>query len=171
MLLSDYVKKENIISELQGAEKNSIITEMGNLLARSGAVTDKDAFIQAIIVREEIESTAVGEGIAIPHTRGQFCKQLSVSIGRSKNGVDFGALDSKLVYLIFMIAAPEEANKQYLQVIAKIARFLRHPDNKQAMMDADDAARIFDVIVDFDSKFPGVETVKTKDGRVIHKEM
>jgi len=171
MLLSDYVKKENIISELEAVDKNSIVKEMGEVLAKSGDITDKDTFIQGIITREEVESTAVGDGIAIPHTRGEFCKQLSVSIGRSTTGVDFGAIDSKPVYIIFMIAAPELANKQYLQVIAKIARFLRHPDNKKAIMDAPDAASILDVIIDFDSKFPGVETVKTKDGRVIHKEM
>lgn len=171
MLLSDYVKEENIIPDFAGDDKISIIKEMVEVLRACEEVTDKEGFLDGIMKREEIESTAIGNGIAIPHTRGKFCKALSISIGKSKKGIDFNALDGKPVHLVFMIAAPETAKKEYLQVIAKIARFLRSEDNKKKILDAETKGKILRVINDFDSTFPGVEMVKTKDGRVIHKEM
>lgn len=171
MLLSDYVKIENIIYDFEGEDKNILIKEMGDILTASGEVTDEDDFIDGIIKREEVESTAIGNGIAIPHSRGEFCKHLAISIGRSKKGIDFNALDGKPVHIVFMIAAPEEAKKEYLQVIAKIARFLKSENNKKRILDANTKDDILQVIGDFDASFPGVETVKTKDGRVIHKEM
>ncbi|MCK4584281.1 PTS sugar transporter subunit IIA [candidate division WOR-3 bacterium] len=171
MLLSDYVKIENIIPDFEGDDKNTLIREMGEVLTASEEVTDEGDFIDGIIKREEVESTAIGNGIAIPHTRGEFCKHLAISIGISKKGIDFDALDGKPVHIVFMIAAPEEARKEYLQVIAKIARFLKSENNKKKILDAKTKDEILQVIGDFDASFPGVETVKTKDGRVIHKEM
>ena len=171
MLLSDYVKIENIIYDFEGEDKNILIKEMGGILTASGEVADEDDFIDGIIKREDVESTAIGNGIAIPHTRGEFCKHLAISIGMSKKGIDFNALDGKPVHIVFMIAAPEEARKEYLQVIAKIARFLKSENNKKRILDANTKDDILQVIGDFDASFPGVETVKTKDGRVIHKEM
>ena len=171
MLLSDYVKGENIIIDFKGDDKNTLIKEMSEVLTVSGGVIGKEEFIEGIMKREEIESTAIGNGVAIPHTRGEFCKQLTISIAKIKEGIDFNAIDEKPVYLVFMIAAPAEAKKEYLQVIAKIARFLKSENNKKKILDANTKDDVLQVIGDFDASFPGVETVKTKDGRVIHKEM
>ena len=96
---------------------------------------------------------------------------MTISIAKIKEGIDFNAIDEKSVYLVFMIAAPAEAKKEYLQVIAKIARFLKSENNKKKILDANTKDDVLQVIGDFDASFPGVETVKTKDGRVIHKEM
>jgi fructose-specific phosphotransferase system IIA component len=171
MLLEDFVKEETIIAELPATDKESIILKMSETLVTSGAVSDKDAFVKGILGREEVESTAIGNGIAIPHTRGTCCVHLAISVGRSKEGIEFNALDGKPVYIIFMIAAPQEAKKEYLQVIAKIARFLKHEENRKLLAEAETKEKILSIIGDFDASCPGVETVKTKDGRVIHREM
>lgn len=171
MFLSDYVKKRNIILDLKGNDKNSIIKEMAQVLMDSGDVTDKESFVDGIMKREEIESTAIGKGIAIPHTRGEFCDHLSIALGRTKEGIDFKALDGKPVYFILMITAPITVQKEYLQVIAKVARFLKSEDNKKRILEAKTKEELFQVIKDFDARFPGAESVKTKDGRVVHKEM
>ncbi|TET24857.1 MAG: PTS sugar transporter subunit IIA [Candidatus Cloacimonadota bacterium] len=171
MLLSDYVKADTIIAEFTGADKQSTIKEMVNLLASSGDITESEQFLEGIMEREDIESTAIGNGIAIPHARGPYSKNLAISIGKSKQGIDFNALDGNPVHLVFMIAAPTEAKKEYLQVIAKIARFLKNEANRKIIVDAETKEQILQVIGDFDASYPGVETVKTKDGRVIHKEM
>lgn len=171
MLLEDFVKGETVIPELSATDKESIIRQMSETLAESGAVSDKNAFIEGILNREAVESTAIGNGIAIPHTRGDFCAHLAISVGRSKTGIEFNALDGKSVHMVFMIAAPQEAKKEYLQVIAKIARFLKHEENRKLLLDAETKEEILTIIGNFDASCPGVETVKTKDGRVIHKEM
>lgn len=171
MLLEDFVKEETIIADLSASDKESAIRQMAGTLAASGAVSDEKAFIKGIMAREDIESTAIGNGIAIPHTRGGCCTRLAISVGRSKEGIEFNALDGKPVFIVFMIAAPQEAKKEYLQVIAKIARFLKHGQNRELIREADTTETILSVIGDFDASCPGVETVRTKDGRVIHREM
>lgn len=171
MLLEDFVKEENIIIELSAKDKKSAIYEICEALAASGVITDKDEFARGILAREGIESTAIGNGIAIPHTRSASCKKLSICVARSSGGIEFGALDGNSVYIIFMIAAPQEAKKEYLQVIAKIARFLKREENRQNLMEAETKEKVLSIIGDFDASCPGVETVKTKDGRVIHREM
>jgi fructose-specific phosphotransferase system IIA component len=171
MLLSNYVKKENIILDFSENDKNLIIKEMAEVLANNNGISDKDNFVEGVIKREEVESTAIGNGIAIPHTRGDFCHHLTIGIGRSKNGLDFNAIDGKPVHLIFMIAAPESAKKEYLQIIAKIARFLKSEKNRKSILEAESEDAIIQAIGDFDARCPGVERIKTKDGRVIYKEM
>ena len=171
MLLEDFVKEETVIAEFSGTDKESVIHQMCETLAASTAVSDKEAFIKGILGREEVESTAIGNGIAIPHTRGACCTHLAISVGCSKEGIEFNALDGKPVHIVFMIAAPQEAKKEYLQVIAKIARFLKHEGNRTLLIEADSKEKILSIIGDFDASCPGVETVKTKDGRVIHREM
>jgi PTS system fructose-specific IIC component len=171
MLLEEFVKKENIIIQFSGTDKQSIIEEMGESLRSSGDISDKESFIDGILKREEVESTAIGNGIAIPHTRGECSKNLSICIGKSREGIEFNALDGKPVNIVFMIAAPGDAKKQYLQVIAKIARFLKREENRQKILEATTEEEVLKIIGDFDASCPGVETVKTKDGRVIHKEM
>ncbi len=171
MLLEDFVKEENIITELSAKDKKSAIYEMCDALAASGTISDKDEFARGILAREEVESTAIGNGIAIPHTRSASCTNLSICVASSKEGIEFSALDGKPVYTIFMIAAPQESKKEYLQVIAKIARFLKHETNRKQLIEAATTKDVLGIIGDFDASCPGVETVKTKDGRVIHKEM
>jgi fructose-specific phosphotransferase system IIA component len=171
MLLESFIKKDTIIPELRATDKKAIIREMCENLAESGAVSDKDAFIEGILAREAVESTAIGNGIAIPHTRGVFCSELAIGVGRSEEGIEFNALDGKPVHIVFMIAAPQDAKKEYLQVIAKIARFLKNEENRRLLVEANTKEHMLSIIGDFDASCPGVETIKTKDGRVIHKEM
>ena len=171
MFLSDYIAEDTIALELRGEDKKSIIEKMAQILTDAKKINNKDVFIEGIQKREEIESTAIGNGIAIPHTRGDFCDRIAVCLGRINKGVNFNALDGKPVYIIFMIAAPTTAQKEYLQLIAKVARFLRAENNRKRILRAGNKEEIIQVIKDFDAKFPGRESVKTKDGRVIHKEM
>jgi PTS system fructose-specific IIC component len=171
MLLEDFIRKETIIPSLSGKDKMSIIREMCETLARSGVVTDKDELLRGMQNREEVESTAIGHGIAIPHARSSSCKELAICVGRSTGGIEFNALDGKPVHIVFMIASPHEAKKEYLQVIAKIARFLKHEENRKQLLESNSGEDMLAIIGDFDASCPGVETVKTKDGRVIHREM
>ena len=170
MLLSELLTPDLVILDLKARDKRDIIAEMVDLFVQSGIVTDKEKFIEMVEKREQIESTAIGGGIAIPHARSEVVKQLRVGFARSKEGVDFDALDRKPVHLIFMIAAPIDVRKEYLQAVAKVARLLKSSVMRKALMDAETKEDVMRVIMDFDGVVPERVEVKTKEGRVIYKQ-
>ncbi len=170
MLLSDLIDGDLIKLEIESTKKEDIIKEMVELFEKKGVIGDKRKVIDAVMQREQIESTAIGEGIAIPHCRSSEVKELKVALGISRKGVDFEALDGKPVYVIFMILAPEKARKEYIQTVAKIARLLKSKIMREALKKATSEDDIIKVIADFDGIAPEEVKVKMKKGRVIYKQ-
>ncbi|MCK4352394.1 PTS sugar transporter subunit IIA [candidate division WOR-3 bacterium] len=170
MLLQELIDEKLINCNLVSKDKFAVIEGLVELFVNKGIVTDKDKFLQVIKKREEIESTAIGSGIAIPHGRSDTAKELKVAFGKSEEGVDFKALDKKSVHLIFMIAAPIEARKEYLQAVAKVARFLKSKVLKEALLKAKSSEDVMRLVMDFDGVVPEKIEVETKEGRVIYKK-
>ena len=170
MLLSELITPSLISCELSGRTKDDVIGELVNLFASENIIENKDEFIEKIKVREQIESTAIGNGIAIPHARSSSVKKLAVAFGKSKDGVDFDSADEKPVYLFFMIAAPENAHKEYLQAVAKVARFLKCNGIKEKLLTANSKEDVIKIISEFDNIYKNGISVKTKEGRVIYTQ-
>lgn len=170
MLLQELIDERFIITDLTAKNKDKALGELAELFVKNNIVTDKNEFVNLIKKREEIESTGIGEGIAIPHARSNSVREMKIAFGRSKKGIDFKALDRRQVHLIFMIAAPVELRKPYLQAVAKVARFLKSKVLKQSLLKAETPEEVMDLIRDFDGVLPEALKVKTKQGRVIHKK-
>ncbi len=167
-MLASYMSTDLIVKEIKSKSKNDVIEELVDVFDKTGILVNKKNFLNAIVKREDVETTAIGKGIAIPHGRSEDVKEMAILFARSKEGIDFKSLDKKPVHIIFMIAAPLNVNKEYLQTIARIARLLRHEDIKEKLLNASNENEIFKIIKDFDSKYPVQGKVETKDGRVIH---
>lgn len=167
-MLSTLIREDLITTNLDSNRKEAVIKELCELFSKAGVIKDLDEFIETIKKRERIESTAIGEGIAIPHGRSNTVKELAIAFGSSKKGVDFHPLDGKPVHLIFMVAAPKEAGKEYLQAVARVARFLKEKDLKKKLLEATTKEDILEAIREFDSRFPEIR-VETKQGRTIYK--
>lgn len=170
MLLSKYMRTDLILCDLRSQEKTDVIEEIADLFAKAGVITDKEIFRDTIRKREKLESTAIGHGVAIPHGRSTSVKELKVAFARSKDGVNFQALDKKPVHIIFMIAAPEELRKEYLQIVAKIARLSKSKIMLEALQKAETPEEVMELISDFDNMLVEEIRVKLKDGRIIHRE-
>jgi len=168
-MLQELITADLIIPQLANREKEGVISEFSRLFGRAGVVEDVEKFEETIKVREGIESTAIGEGVAIPHGRSETVKRLAVGFGGSKEGVEFNSLDGKPVHIIFMIAAPLAAKKEYLQTVARIARLLKIKVLKQGLLQAQSVEDVLKVVEEFDSRYPSEVEVKTKEGRVIHR--
>jgi mannitol/fructose-specific phosphotransferase system IIA component (Ntr-type) len=127
MELRDFFNKEAISLNLKGETKDEIIKELIGLL-------DLDEKSEGILFkmlkrRENLGSTGIGRGIAIPHCRSLVVNRLRVAFGRKPDGVDFNAIDQQPVYNFFLIVAPPlEVSNQYLPVLGKIAQFAKEPD-------------------------------------------
>lgn len=128
-----------------GSEKTAVIRHMCNLLAASGRCSDVDQLVADVLAREEIISTGLGDGVAIPHARSTAVAIPSVAIGRHAAGVDFGA-DDGAAHLIFLIAAPDAAGDQHLEILANLARRLVHEEFKDALKAAASAQDVVAIL-------------------------
>ncbi|MED0655027.1 fructose-specific PTS transporter subunit EIIC [Anoxybacillus geothermalis] len=124
MKITDLLTKETMILALQAKTKGEVIDELAEKLAEAGAVSDVEAFKQAIWAREKQSTTGVGDGVAIPHAKTAAVKRPAVAFGRSAEGIDYESLDGKPSHLFFMIAAPEGGEQTHLEALARLSSML-----------------------------------------------
>jgi PTS system fructose-specific IIC component len=167
-MLAEVMGEDLVIAGLKSKEKEDAIREMALRLKQAGVIKDENAFIEAIIDREKIESTAVGEGIAIPHARSDTVDGLAVVFARCEEGIDFESVDGKPVRLVFMIACAPEITKGYLQILARIARLCKNGKMKDALLKARDGKEVMGLIKSFDAGSGTLEEVKLKKGRTVY---
>jgi PTS system nitrogen regulatory IIA component len=168
--LRNYIKEDLIIFNLESQDKKDVINELIEFLVKKKIIEQGASFLEKILKREELESTAIGKGIAIPHGRSKKVKDLCVIIAKSKKGVNFQSLDGKPVFVIFMIVAPVGVRKEYLQIIAKLARLSKNASFREKLIKAENSHEVMSIIKDFDIFLPEEIEVKTKNGRVIHQD-
>ena len=123
--LSSLLQEKLINLEFKGKDKKEIIEELVELIAKSGKLKNKKAFLKAILEREKLGSTGLGNGVAIPHAKSKVVKGFVLVFGRMDNGIDFGALDGERTYLFFSLASPEEEVGGHLKVLSEIARLIK----------------------------------------------
>ena len=134
MKLSKFCAEDLISFDLMGKTKNEIIEELVNLASRSKLVKDKDEVLKAVLEREKLVTTGVGYGVAFPHAKTKAIKGIVIAFGRSKNGIDFDAMDKKPVHLFFLIAAPEDAIGAHLNVMARLSYLMKSEKNRDNLM-------------------------------------
>jgi len=128
MNITELLSKEAMIMDLQASDKEAAIAEMVQKLYDTNRISNIEVFKEGILAREAQTSTGLGDGIAMPHAKNASVKEATVLFAKSRNGVDYAALDNQPVYLFFMIAAPEGANDTHLQALAALSRQLVHKD-------------------------------------------
>ncbi len=137
MGLREFFTEDGIKLELEGTTKDELLKELISLLQ----LDDKaDGMLFKMLKRREnLGSTGIGRGIAIPHCRSLVVNKLRVAFGRKSQGLDFKAIDEKPVHFFFLIVAPPlEVSNQYLPVLGKIAQFSKEPDVPQRMFSLQD---------------------------------
>ena len=167
-MLTEVMKESLVITQLKSRNKEDLIREMASGFKQAGVVKDENKFVEAINEREQIESTGIGSGVAIPHARTDAVEGLAVAFGRSSEGVDFDSLDSKPAHLFFMIACSENITKGHLQVLARIARLCKNEKMKDALMKARDSKEVMGFIKSFDAGSGKLEEIKLKEGRTVY---
>ena len=147
MRLRDILSESSILISLKSDTKKAVLEEMVSVLHEQGLVADKQKMLEVLLARESLGSTGIGQGIAIPHGKSSVAKQLVAACGISKNGVDFDALDDDKVYVIFLLAAPEDQASQHLKALARVSALLKDKYFRKALMNAEtpqDVLRILD---------------------------
>lgn len=133
MNFSSLLLPERINLSLRSKKKNSVIKELIGMV-KGGK--DAEVMISTLIKREQLGSTGIGKGIAIPHCRSLLVNNLEIAIGRSIKGIDFDAIDKKPVYLVFLvIAPPQDPGNQYLLTLGRIVQLSKELVKKRLFME------------------------------------
>ncbi|MBU1079358.1 MAG: PTS sugar transporter subunit IIA [Spirochaetes bacterium] len=125
MALIDLIEESVVRAPLRAADKESAIRELVDTLAKAGKILDADTAYRAVLDREAKGSTGLEEGIAVPHGKTIAARELTIAIGVSPDGVEFGSMDGKPARLLFLILAPPDKAGPHIEALAEIARMSR----------------------------------------------
>ena len=149
--ISELLPRSAIVLNLQSKEKFQVINELVRPLVATGAIAEESEFVSAIVRRENMESTGIGLGVAIPHARTKAVSSIVLAFGRSDAGVDFNSLDGKPSHLIFLIAAPEEQKTEYIMTLARLSKLLRKDEVRIGLNKAGSPDDVLNVILQHES--------------------
>lgn len=137
---------ELIFPDLEATGAESVLRELSGLLGEAGAVRDAGELYARLWEREQLGSTAIGHGVAIPHCKLERLARVVVAVGISRQGIDFGAADAQPVRLFFLVASPSRTPAEHLQSLAAISKWVKSGGDVEGLLASHDPARIYDLI-------------------------
>ena len=146
MKITEMLKKESIALGVTLGSKEEAIDRLVSLMDAGGRLKDKAGYKEGILAREALGSTAVGDGIAIPHAKVDAVKEPGLAAITVPAGVDYEAFDGSLANLIFMIAAPAEGADVHLEALANLSTLLMNPGFKEKLLAAENPEAFLQVI-------------------------
>ena len=153
MRVIDFLKPDAIVADLQAKTKAGALSELATLMAQLEPHVEAEALRRILEERELLASTAIGDGIAIPHGKLDSIGQLSGALGRSRPGIEFESIDGKPTHLVFMLVAPVSSTGVHLKALARLSRLFRDSDFRQRLLAAPSREAIYQVISDEDAKY------------------
>jgi PTS system fructose-specific IIC component len=136
MRITDLLKPESIVLGAQPADKQAAISQLADLMAAAGNLSDKEQYKKDVLAREAQGTTGLGDGIATPHAKSAGVKAAGLAAMTVPQGMDFASMDGKPSRLFFAIAAPDSANDEHLAILSKLATMIMDPDFKEALIAA-----------------------------------
>ncbi len=152
MKIIDILVRDAAVLNLVSQTKREILSEMADALAKVEHELDADRLLEVLLEREGLQSTGIGEGVAIPHGRIPSLSRLVASFARSPDGVDFESIDGQPTHLFFLLVVPEHSGGQYLKALARISRFFRDAAFRQRLVEAETLDDVFRAIEEEDTK-------------------
>jgi fructose-specific phosphotransferase system IIA component len=144
---------KSVIVGLKGQNKREVLEELVNSLEVGDKITDRDKVLDAVLLREEIMSTGIGHGIAIPHGKSEYVTELGGVLGIKKEGIDFDALDGKPTYIFFLLVSPLDVSGPHIKALARISRLLKGEDFRQQLIAAVDKEDAIAIIKEEEKKY------------------
>jgi fructose-specific phosphotransferase system IIA component len=155
MKLGDVLNENLIKIPLQKFDKKEIITEMIDVLDSAGKIQDREKVLQAVLEREQMMSTGIGNSVAIPHGKTQGVQELVVALGITSQDVNFDALDGKPVRIVFMLVGPEKASSVHIKMLSRISRLLNQSAFRKKLIESKSAADVMHIINDEEKLLEG----------------
>jgi nitrogen PTS system EIIA component len=147
MQLTELITEDRIIPDLKAKDKKSVLEELAAALAKQEPSVDKGVLLKVLIEREQLGTTGIGEGVAIPHGKLSNIRRPLISFGKSKHGLDFDSMDGQPTFLFFLLVAPDNTSGIHLQLLAKIAKMLKNSSFRKKLIRAEGAKALYQTII------------------------
>jgi len=142
MKLMDFLIPDAIEPNMKSTTKADAIKELVGLLKQAGAIANEDSVAKVVLEREELGTTGIGEGIAVPHGKSDAVDKLVAAFGRSEKGINFESIDNQPVHLLFLLVAPIDSAGPHLMALARISRLLKNKDFREELINAEGKSEI-----------------------------
>lgn len=154
MKIVDFLNEKAVSADLKSDNKEGVVRELVDLLAKAEGIKNKEPLIKALMNREALGSTGIGQGVGIPHGKTDSVKKLVAAFGICHEGINFDALDGEPVYIFFLLIAPEDSAGPHLKGLARISRLLKDKYFRESLKAMTDEKAIVKLIKEEDAKKP-----------------
>ncbi|MFA7652850.1 MAG: PTS sugar transporter subunit IIA [Candidatus Omnitrophota bacterium] len=150
----EFLSKKAILTDIKSVKKEDVIKELVEALIAAGDIEKRcrNKLIESLMSREALGSTAIGQGIAIPHAKSDCVEKLVAAFGLSKKGVDFDSLDGEPAYIFFLLVAPQDSAGPHLKALARISRLLKDKYFRDTLRACEDDKAVIKIIAQEDEK-------------------
>jgi nitrogen PTS system EIIA component len=157
MKLGDIIPEGGILDDLKSTQKEEVIKEMVAALVKTGRIDEGTSkkVIKALMDREELGSTGIGAGVAVPHAKHDSITDLVGAFGRSKKGINFDALDGEPVHVLFLLLSSKSASGAHLEALAYISRLVRDEKFVKFLRDSKDVTGLRELLNEADQTLGG----------------
>lgn len=153
MKLKDILTEDRIKIPLQNTKKDKIIEEMVDLIDNSKKLRNKSQILKAVLDREAVMSTGVGDEVAIPHGKADGVEDIFAALGVTKEPVDFNSLDDKPVRLIWLLVGPQDKTGPHLKALSRISRLMHKKDFRERLIKAQSPKEMIEAISSEEEKY------------------
>ena len=154
MRIMEILVRDAVVLDVVAETKSGVLEEMAGALAAAVPSIDPERLLEVLTEREALQSTGIGEGVAIPHGKLPGLDSLVAGFARSRKGLDFDSIDGEPTELFFLLVVPEHAGgRQHLKALARISRFCRNPEFRKKLGEAVGLDDVVSVIEEEDAKF------------------
>ncbi len=151
MKLTDILALECIRAPLKATTKNDAITELVDLLAEHGRISDRDSVLKGVMERESTRSTGIGHGLAVPHCKSAACSKLAAAIGKPATPLDFESKDGRPVTFVVLLVSPLDQTGPHIQALARISRLMLTEHFRTDLAQAQTGDEILRIIAQYES--------------------
>ncbi|HEV2170614.1 MAG TPA: PTS sugar transporter subunit IIA [Candidatus Binatus sp.] len=153
MKITDLLSPDMVLPELKGATKPDVLNELAKAMAGKYGEIKLNDLTAVLAERERLGSTAIGDGIAIPHGKLRGVTKIIGAFGRHPQGVDFDSLDGGPSQIFFVLVAPEDSASLHLKALARVSRLLKEAAFRTRLLAAKDSDELYSLIKDEDNKY------------------
>jgi len=153
MKIVDLIRRDMVVPALQATDKRAILEELAAYMSGHHPRIDRATLARVLIEREQLASTAIGEGVAIPHGKLGAVGEIVACLGRAPAGVEFDSMDGQPTFLFFVLVAPESSTGAHLKALARISRVFKDSDFRRRLLAASDAEAMYAVVSEEDAKY------------------
>ncbi len=154
MKISEFLSEKAIFTDIKATKKEDVLKELVELLGNSGEIDKRctTKILTALMARESLGSTAIGQGVAIPHAKVDCVSKLIAAFGLSRKGVEFDSLDGEPAYIFFLLVAPQDSAGPHLKALARIARLLKDKYFRDSLRSCQDEKSVIKIVTQEDEK-------------------